>query len=477
MNRHMTLSLIAAVGLSTPLLADATQDINRLEDRIFELEKKLDQQKVEKVSDREAQESFTYELEDRIDEVETATLVNKINFGFDFRTRLDNFSTTTAAGRDDDQSNVWSNRFRLNMDSQITRYMKFTGRLTMYKNWADLGNYPLSDLDSTQGRRPSDSTLYVERAYIDWKVYDGEVPTTLTIGRQPSSDGPSYQFKEDTARKATYSAIAFDGATDGIFATFDLQKVSGVDDMVLRLAYGKGFQENTGVNYVGDPNGIDDTDLYGIFFDTGLGIDGSLLQIGAVRGADLVTNTTNSSTAVNANIGDVDLVTVMAEFTDLYDTDIDVFAHVAMSKSNPSGETGIDQNGDPVGLLSNELGDTERKTGYAYWLGARYTLPVPSMKDPKIGLEFNHGTKYWYSFTQGSNDITNKLATRGNSTELYYIQPINRYAHLRLGAQFIDYDHTGSGYYTGKPLPMSDPDAANAIEKLQNYYLLFNVSY
>lgn len=472
----MTLSLIAAVGLSTPLLADATQDINRLEDRIFELEKKLDQQKVEKVSDKEAQESFNYELEDRIDEVETATLVNKVNFGLELRTRLDNFSTEAASGKDYDRSSVWSNRFRLNMDSQITRYMKFSGRLSMYKNWADLGDYPLSGLDFAQGRRPGDSSIYVERAYIDWKVYDGLVPTTLTIGRQPSTDGPSYQFKEDTSRKATYSAIAFDGATDGIFATFDLQKVSGIDDMVVRLAYGKGFQANTGTNYVGDSDAVDDTDLYGIFFDSGLGIDGSLLQIGAVRGANLVANTTTSETANNANLGDVDLVTVMAEFTDLYDSGFDVFGHIAMSRSNPSGETGTDINGNEVGLLS-DTGDTDRKTGYAYWFGGRYTLPLAVMKDPKVGLEYNHGTKYWYSFTQGSNDITNKLATRGDSIELYYIQPINRYAHLRLGAQFIDYDHTGSGYYTGKPYPIGDAEAGEALSKLQNYYLLFNVSY
>lgn len=468
----MTLSLVAAMGLSTTLLAaDALDsDVNRLEKRITELEKKLDEQS----SEKEAQESLNYELEDRIDEIETATLVNKLNFSMELRTRMDNFSTKTAAGDENDQGNVWSNRFRLNMTSQISRNMKFAGRLSMYKNWADLGNYPLSGLDSTQGRRPSDSSLYVERAYVDWKVYNGLIPTTLTIGRQPSTDGPSYQFKDNTVRKATYSAIAFDGATDGIIANFDLKKLTGIDDMVLRVAYGKGFQANTGTNYVGASDALADTDLYGIFLDTGLGIDGSLLQFGAVRGSNLVSDPTGGAGAVN--LGDVDLVTAMAEFTDLYDSDIDVFAHIAMSKSRPSGET--DTSGAvPIGLLSNTIDDTEGKTGYAYWLGGRYTLPLASMNDPKIGLEYNHGTKYWYSFTQGSNDITNKLATRGSSTELYYVQPINRYAHLRFGAQFISYDHTGSGYYTGKPLPMSDPGAADEIKDLQNYYLLFNLAY
>jgi hypothetical protein len=100
------------------------------------------------------------------------------------------------------------------------------------------------------------------------------------------------------------------------------------------------------------------------------------------------------------------------------------------------------------------------------------------MKNPRIGLEYNQGDENWFSFTQGSNDLTNKLATRGSAVEAYYIQPINRYAHIRLGVQMIDYKYTGSGYQIGQPMEVTNPMLpSTTLDKLNNYYLLFNVAY
>jgi hypothetical protein len=98
------------------------------------------------------------------------------------------------------------------------------------------------------------------------------------------------------------------------------------------------------------------------------------------------------------------------------------------------------------------------------------------MKNPKIGVEYNQGSKNWFSFTQGSNSLTNKLATRGSAVEVYYIQPINRYASLRFGAEMIDYDYVGSGYQIGAPMSVSDM-GGTTLDKLNNFYLLFNLIY
>jgi len=213
------------------------------------------------------QEDMSDDLEDRIDQIETSTLIDKINFGLGFKTRVDNFTQTKANGNKASDNNIWSNILRLNMSSKINDEMKFTGRLTMYKNWADSNINIFSRYDSMQGRRPNDSKLFVERAYIDWKVTDGKVPLILTIGRQPSSDGPSHQFKENTVRKSTYSALSFDGAADGVVATLPLNKVSGVDGMVLRFGYGKGYQDSSNTSYVGNPGGIKDSNVLGVFFE------------------------------------------------------------------------------------------------------------------------------------------------------------------------------------------------------------------
>lgn len=441
-------------------------------DRINNLEKKVAELQT-------TQSNASDELEERVDSVETKSMVDKIDFGLEFRTRVDNFDMQDAAGDKSSAKNVWSNRLRLNMSSDITDDMKFTGRLTMYKNWADSAEaYLYSGMDPMQGRRPSDSGIFVERAYVDWTVLKGDVPVTLTLGRQPSSDGPSHQFKDNTVRKATYSALSFDGAADGIVATANLQKITGVDNMALRVGYGKGYQANTSYTYIGDSDAIADSDVLGAFFDTGLGIDGSLLQISAVSATDIVSNVPND----NKNIGDMMLYTLMAEFTNIKNSGLDIFAHYAISQAKPNGETSI-YNGANVGLLStNMIGttvDTDTISGHAFWIGARYTMPIEVLNNPRIGVEYNKGSENWFSFTQGSNDLTNKLATRGTATEVYYIQPINRYAHLRLGAQMIDYDYSGSGYQIGAPMSMSDAaiSVPTTLDKLNNVYLLFNVAY
>lgn len=465
---------IIKLGLATSIVALSlgASDLNsEMADKINSLQKQINELKA-------SQSKADDKLDERIDGIETKSLTNKIDFGLDYRTRVDNFEAKDGAGGKTSAKNVWSNRLRLNMSSLITDDMKFTGRLSMYKNWADSGaDYTYSSMDPMQGRRPSNSGLFVERAYIDWTAIKGAVPVTLTIGRQPSSDGPSHQFKDNTVRKATYSALSFDGAADGVVATFDLEKLTKISDMAFRVGYGKGYQASTTYSYVGDSGAVKDANVFGAFFDTSLGIKGSLLQVSAVGVTDMVSNTINSSNvSTNTNIGNMMLYTAMMEFTNIADSGLDFFAHYAMSQAKPNGITASQYGMGNVGLLTSTVGDKETKDGHAVWLGARYTMPFPSLNNPRLGFEYNQGSKNWFSFTQGSNSLTNKLATRGNAYEVYYIQPINRYAHIRVGAEMIDYDYTGSGYQIGTPMKVSSV-GANAIDKLNNYYMLFNVSF
>ncbi|MDO8454541.1 MAG: DUF3373 family protein [Sulfurimonas sp.] len=478
MKKVVKLSLVASliVGGSLSLNASVnTSEINsELLNKIISLEAQIKEIK-------ETQSKSNDTIEERVDKIETSTMTDKIDFGVDFRTRADNFEAKDASGDKTSSKNVWSNRLRLNMNSNIADDMKFTGRLSMYKNWSDTGSsYLYSSMDPMQGRRPSDSGVFVERAYIDWTAISGLVPVTLTIGRQPSSDGPSHQFKDNTVRKATYSALSFDGAADGVVATANLQKITSVQDMALRVGYGKGYQDDTTYTYIGDSSAIKDTNVLGAFFDTGLGVNGSLLQLSVVGATDVVSNTTDlSGINTNTNIGDVMLYTAMLEFTNLSNSGLDLFAHYAISQSKPNGVTSnqaTPYGNYPMGLLTNTPGDTEQKDGHAFWLGTRYTMPIQSIKNPKIGVEYNQGSENWFSFTQGSNSLTNKLATRGNALEVYYIQPINRYANLRFGAEMIDYDYVGSGYQIGTPMKVSDM-GGTTLDKLNNYYLLFNLSY
>jgi hypothetical protein len=420
------------------------------------------------------------ELEERLDSIETMALVNKINFGLGFKTRVDTFDGDYANGDNYRDSNVWSSKLMLDMDSKITDDMKFTGRLSMYKYWAGGPNYVMQD--SWEGRKPEDSGLFVERAYIDWTPIKGEIPVTFTIGRQPSSDGPSHHFKDNTVRKSTYSALAFDGSADGVVATVDLQKVTGIDNTAFRLAYGKGYQDHSAdTAFMGSDSTLKDTNLVGLFLDSSIpSIAGSLVQVGYVNAKDIYLGGAN-------NLGDGSLMGVMAEFTNLMGSGLDLFAHYGMSKVKPNDKTSDLGMGAPVGLLTTDMSALtgvaptfDDKTGHAWWVGARYTLPFASK--PKIGIEYNKGDENWFNFTSGSNDLTNKLATRGDALEIYYIQPINRYSFIRVGGTWIDYDYTGSGYPVGTPMNINDNKntgmlPTNTLDKMRNYYLLFNILY
>ncbi len=428
-------------------------------------------------------------LEDRLDEVETLTLVDKIKLGLGFRQRMDYYEKEYANGDSVVDGNNWSSRLHLNMESKITDDMKFTGRLAMLKYWADGAPNSLGYRDSMQGRRPSDSSLWVERAYVDWKLWDGDVSGTLTLGRQPSSDGPSHEYKDNTVRKSTYSALAFDGAVDGIVATIGLEKATGMENSALRVAYGKAYQAHDtayptysydGSKIIGmDGSPLKDTEVLGFFLDGTIpSVANTLWQMGYVNAKDLIFNDMTNASGQNENIGDLSIYGLMVEATNIENIGLDLFAHYGISQAKSNGFLVPMPDGSKMGLLVDGSDADMENSGNAVWAGARYTLPV--WKKPKIGYEYNRGSQYWFNFNVSPDDYTKKLTTRGSAHEVYNIWEINRYANIRVGAVMIDYEYMGSGDYRGKPYKISElPTSAKAqvTDKLTNYYILFNILY
>jgi len=421
------------------------------------------------------------DMSDRLDRVETRSLVDKIAFSLGFKTRIDNYERKMADNNKETSLNVWSEKVYLNMKTKISDNMKFHGRLSMQKYWADSGMHPYSYFDPMQGRtNDSSSALYIERAYIDWRLNPkSAVPVTLTIGRQPSSDGPSFNIMDNTTRKSTYSALAFDGAADGIVATFNTSKY--ISSSNFKLAYGKGYQAK-------EFSDLSDTNVAGILFEKHLSdsiAQSSLFQIGYIKVTDMVADMSNMAGANHTNpntgnIGDMDLYGAMLELQKIKNSKFDAFIHIALNKAKPNGKVmALDLNGDGVvdgtyGLLTNTAGDTKTKHGSAFWIGTKYTIN----KFHQVGLEYNHGSKYWIAMTQGSHDPYNKLATRGNAIEGYYNYIINRNSFIRFGIVNIDYQYTGSGWHIGAPMKTDSLPAAyqsNTVKRLTDYYINFNV--
>ena len=73
----------------------------------------------------------------------------------------------------------------------------------------------------------------------------------------------------------------------------------------------------------------------------------------------------------------------------------------------------------------------------------RYKLPIASIYAPKIGFEYNYGSKYWTGFlSNGGGDMVNKLGTNGDACELYFIQPVDeKHLYFRAGAVYMDFDY------------------------------------
>lgn len=418
------------------------------------------------------------DIYDGMDEIETRQLQNRINFGTELRTRVDSYKVKNYPYDGDriNDSNNWTNRFRINMDATITESLSFHGRLAMFKNWGDSDDGTASGLvnDSNRVHVPGTSNLWVDRAYVDWVPEGMPIPLAITIGRQPSTEGPSFEFKENRLRQSTYSALLFNGESDGIVATLGLERYTGLAETGLRFGYSKLYHsddENNSGNafpFLDDHETID-SNVFGLVFESELpGLPGSLGVLSYAEALELPlwilgpVQNVEAGIPPNVNLGDMSFWGAHFQVRNVMDSDTDLFFSYGGNRSNPNGVAVF-----PYGLLSAE--GQEAHTGSSVYVGFRYTFPFEQFNRPKVGVEFNHGSRYWFSMTMGTADLFNKLATRGDVVDFYYIQPVNQYLFFRAGYMHVAYDYTGSGWYCGEPLPT---DAV-----LENYYLLIDIRF
>ncbi|NWF66873.1 MAG: DUF3373 domain-containing protein [Campylobacterales bacterium] len=215
------------------------------------------------------------------------------------------------------------------------------------------------------------------------------------------------------------------------------------------------------------------------------------------------------------NLGDQDgagisiQVNGVGEFINDFLDNTKLFASFAWSRSNPSNELNtIDMNAmmaamkqynmtleqafqavnagqmslAPFMTKAGMLGSTESETGTSYWLGAQF--PALITENGKIGLEFNHGSKYWRNFTYGEDTLAaSKLAARGDAYEVYFNQPlIKDILSMQIRFTHIAYDYTGSqGFFGADGTPMSMAEATamgmDPIEKIDDLRVYFRYRY
>ena len=441
--------LIASLAVSADAKMYTQEDMDRVLKRLDRLERAMKLQKEETSKQIQAIKQTNEEeieaLNERADENEFQATMNRIKWGSEFEVSA-NYIDGKSNGVEYSDNNTWTTKLRLSMESKVNENTKFTGRLAMYKNWSD--SLSQNIIDPAQGRKPDGSSaIYVERAYVDYKVND---TFAVTLGRQPSSDGPGMTLIENTQRKATYPALLFDGAADGVVLTAKLAAKSSANPTI-RAAYGKGFQSQAQYSpYGANTSSIDDLNVYGAFYEMSLPVKGmgdNLLVLSYVHGTDFVGHPQYYTAPNNQNLGDMDLAGIYFENNKAFGTNLNYFISLGWNMPDSNGKTvnfGAMTANQDVALIKDN--------GNAYQIGARYDFS----NGIKLGYEFNHGSKYWYSFTNGSSDLLNKLATRGDVNDIYALYQIDLNQFIRLGYTMIDYDYTGSGWHIGEPMVTDD---------------------
>ena len=375
--------------------------------------------------------------------------------------------TAYRKGYNDDNDELYTSRLRLRMHAKVDDNVTFDGRLGMYKVWGDstgvqvFNGQPTSiSWDGTTANVPNSDILRVERAYFNWTDIGG-LPVYASVGRRPSTGGTPLNFRQDEPRGGTPAGSLVDYQYDGITLGWHINDYS-----TARFCAGVGFESGWGngstLQQPGDR--LDDATLMGLLWDI-VDTDRMFIQVTYAMAMD-VTDGFNALTVLpfdpvsgqtglppavirfspTANVGDIDLASLV--FT-RHDGPFDYFVTGGWSSTDPNNVT------TPFGgLLSDPFEKPESQDGYMYYLGGRYNFANGATK---LGLEFNHGSKYWFNFALAEDDIIGpKTSVRGDVWEAYITHRIRD--RFIVKAAYIDYsyDYSGSGWLLGAPKNLDD---------------------
>jgi len=414
---------------------------------------------------------------------------------------------------DYDNDLMYTTRLRLDMSSQINENLKFAGRLTMYKVWGNgaetsffNGQMTSMMMDGLDVSVPSDDKLRVERAFFTYSWDGGH----FSVGRRPSTDGPPMEYRNYSVVGGSPITTLINWQFDGMSLGWDLEQLTGIPGASLKLCYGYGFESGYGnsYSYTSANANVKDTQfggfiahlyrtkavdvvlLYAHAFSMADGFTGTVVMPFTVQGMDinqdgvfdeyyLAANDGGyiSRNQATSNIGTMDMGTLLVRGEA---GNVGYFFSYSYSKTDPDGRSmnpmmqfwGKD-------ALLNDNGGQESHSGNAVWAGIAYNFE----NGARLGLEYNHGSQYWFNFTGAEDNIVGaKAAARGDVYELYFVYPFyGNHFFLTGGYQMYDYDYTGSGMPLGAPKKIEEATAFDAlmpiVDKANNLYFALTVRY
>lgn len=408
----------------------------------------------------------------------SAFLANPMNAGL--IQGIGGFAATVPAFKPKN-STLYTNRFGLDMHIKATQNVVITTRLLMYKTFGandanavtNAGSAPffadrVGVFDGTLGHIPSSGFVNVDQAYATWSNIAGQ-DLWFSVGRRPSSDGVPRNLKQNTGRPGNGGtpSLLVDYAFDGMSLGYapDVEFLPGA---YFKLCYGRGFEAGFRTQPNNSPQ---DTDMFGVQF---VPIDTDPLRIWTqwnrgfnIFDAPVMRDTFFGDTAPQTNLGDIEWwgAGAIGLFENVGKGTLNYFAEIGHSITHPNDN--VSSQFGFQGLLTGGFFSPEApnsKTGTAVSLGLRYDLDYDLPAGTKLGFEYNHGSKNWITFAPAAADIwTSKVGTRGNVYDAYMILELNKKpiasfdakAFFRIGAQYYDFQYTGSNNWVGAPVKLS----------------------
>jgi len=442
MNKIILLSLITSLSL----VANST-----LEQRLNSLEAEIKQLKSQ--SDNNSDDLNEYIP--IVEKIETKSILDKINFTPELELRMDkmdyklgNIEGETSSNRQNYNKNfepALTVKFNLSMDAKIDDKVSFHGRMLFIHS--SQSNQRLCILSDDIKSSSSTTGMEFDRAYIDYTPNQGsEYAFTFSFGILPTTGGTPMNFAQSSKRKSMFPALVFDMNSYGVIAT---QKVA--KNSFLRLILAKGYTLNPNIfPYQCNRENIDNANIAGLYFDIKLDfLDEALLSFGVNYIGDLKAHpylgpdvdATNSQV-----LGDMITYGLGLDAEHIRDSGLTLFSHLATS--NPSGNGKMDSYDPEFSTAPYASGEMVSDTGYSFYIGTKYDIS----NDFNLGIEYNYGSKYWFSATQGAKDMYNKLAIRGDVTEVYTTWNFYTSMNMKIGYMYTNEDYTGSGWHFGEPV-------------------------
>ncbi|NCC88293.1 MAG: DUF3373 family protein [Clostridia bacterium] len=478
------------------------------------LRQEIEALKAQMVELKNAQSKINIDaLKAQISEVKAHDANDNIKWSVDLRTSYDavdykvnKSANMMGAVAQDERNGIWTNKLILGMAAQPADNLVFKGSLgvySMFGNNSSTGMNPYSNMNWYSSESPDDNTIRLREAYFLYFGNMGDIPYTASFGRRPSVDGFLTNLRADNENPASPIGHNINMEFDGASFKFDLDKLTGVSGMYVKLCLGRGnsnadakYPTFTGYPIMGGimpsatqtPYAKTDTDsanmdLAGLIFqiyDNGqYKIMANVFKGWNMMGADFsYYNDTNGSAGYNVSMTDVGDLTGGAlalqvngigdGISDFLDDSI-FFASYAFSRTDPKGKHSVFvDNMGKLGTTEEMLGSADSETGFSIYTG----IQIPSFfEGHRLGLEYNHGSKYWRSFTYGEDTLVgSKLAARGDAYEIYYTLPlVGKNLTAQLSYLYIDYDYTGSDMFFGSTGTPQDVDkTAGAVKSAQN---------